>query len=82
MHANFNKHNKLCPCISDKLHHFWQEIRRIKVIKCPPPNYSPQGDMHSNPSCNLKNNSNTNANLTMKWFTLRLGRTLCNIYQN
>ena len=34
MHATLNKHHKESPPLSRKLHHhFWQEIRKIKVIK-------------------------------------------------
>ena len=52
---------------------FWQEIRRIKVIKCPP-NSSLQGDINSNPNPNLKDKLNTNANpkVTTRWLTLIL----------
>ena len=52
-------------------------------MKCPP-NSSPQGDIYSNPSLNLKDNLSTNANpeLTTRWVTLRPSRVLVDVYQN
>ena len=65
MHAALNKCHKVSPRLSRKLHHhFWQEIRRIKVIKCPPDS-SPQGDRNSNLNPNLKDNLKTKL-LTLK----------------
>ena len=78
MLGGLNKGHKVSPRLSRKLHHhFWQEIRRIKVIKCPS-NSSPQGDINSSPNPNLKGNPNTNAQpeVTTRWFTLRLSGTL------
>ena len=52
--AIFNKDNKVSCRLSHKLHHhFWREIHRIKVIKCPP-NYIPWRDINSNFNPNLK----------------------------
>ena len=60
MHRDLYKHHKVSPHPFHQLHHhFWQEIWRIKVIKCPS-NSSPQGDINSD--ANLKHNHNTNAN--------------------
>ena len=69
-------------CLSRKLyHHFWQEIRHIKVIKCPP-NSSPQREISSYPKTNLKDKLNTNANfkVTMRWFRFGLRGRLRDIY--
>ena len=79
-HANFNNCDKVFLCPSHKLClDFWQEIRRIKVIKCPP-NSSLQGDINGNPNPNLKDKLNTNSNpkVTTRWLTLilDLGDTL------
>ena len=36
LHADLNKHHKVSPRLSRKLHyHFYQEMRKIKAIKCP-----------------------------------------------
>lgn len=44
MHAYFNKNHKVSPRLSRTLHgHFWQEIRRVKIRKCPLDS-SAQGD--------------------------------------
>ena len=78
MPGTFNKRNEVSPRLSRKIHHHcWQKIRRIKVIECAL-NCSPQGDVNSNPTPNLKDNPNTNANpkVTTWWFTLRLSETL------
>ena len=79
MHATLNKHHKESPPRSRKPHHlFCQEIRKIKVIKCPP-NSFPQGHINSNPK--LKDNPYTKANpkVTMRWFMLRHFTTLIKI---
>ena len=75
MHAYFDECHKMSPSLSLKLHHyFWQELRTIKVIKCPSSS-SPQRDIrfNSNPS---------KPKVTLKWFTLTHSGTLCSIYQN
>lgn len=54
MHAISNKLHKVShhpPCKLD--HHFWQEIRPIKVMKCPP-DYDPRRDINSDPNATLK----------------------------
>ena len=69
MHAGLNKSHKVSPRLSRKLHyHFWQKIRKIKVIK----------ETYSHPNPNLKANLNRNANPKVKtrWFTLRLSLKL------
>ena len=49
MNAGLNKCHKASPRLSHKLHHhFWREIRRIKVIKCPP-NSSPHPNLKDIP---------------------------------
>ena len=54
IHSDFYKRHKVSPLLSCKRHHhFWWEIRRIKVIKCPP-NSSPQGDINNDPNPTLK----------------------------
>lgn len=61
MNADLNKRDKVSPRPSRKLHHhFWQEIRRTKVIKCPSDS-SPKGYINSNTNNNLKHSPNTNA---------------------
>jgi len=53
MYADFN--NKVSPYPSYQLHHhFWQGMRTIKVVKCPP-NFSPQ--RNRNPKLNPNTNS-------------------------
>ena len=62
MHSDFNMRDQVSRRLSRILHHhFWQEVRSVKVIKCPP-NSSPQGDINSNPNPNLQDKPNTNAN--------------------
>ena len=62
MSANFNKRHKVSRRLSRKLHHhFWQEVRTIKVIRYPL-HSSPQEDINSNLNPNRKDNQNTNAN--------------------
>ena len=78
MHTHLNKRHIVSPRLSRRLHHhFWQEIRRITVIECPPKS-SPQGDINSNCNPNPKDNPNTKANpkVIARWFTLRLSGTL------
>ena len=84
MHASLNKCQKASHRLSRKLHHyFWQEIRNIKIMKCPP-NSSPQGDRNSNLNPNLKGNPKKTANLkvTTRCFTFRLSGTLRYTYPN
>ena len=66
MHADLDKCHKVSLRLSRKLHHhFWQEIRNIKVMKCPP--YSSNQEDRTN---NL--NSNLKVNLKTKLLTLKL----------
>ena len=84
IHDDLNKRHKVSAHLSHKLHHhFWREIRTIKVIKCPL-NSSPPGDINSNRNPSLNNNPNTDANPkgTTRWFTFRLGGTLRDVYKN
>ena len=72
MHGNFNKRHKLSRHPSCKLnHHFWQDIRTIKVIKCPS-NYNPWRDINSNPNPSLTDNPNTTLTLKLQRGGLRL----------
>lgn len=61
-------------------HHFWQEMRKLKVIKCP----VTQRHKNRNPNPNLKDNPNTNANPKVKNrdFTLWLDQTLRHVDEN
>ena len=77
MHADFSK-RPFAFLVS-----LTKKYRQVRVIECPP-NFSPQKDINSNPSPNLKDDPNTNINpkVTNRWFTLRLSRTLHGVYQN
>ena len=73
--AIFNERQKVsCGPSCKLLHHCWREIRRIKVIKCPP-DYIPWRDLSSNPTNNL--NTNADLKVTNSWFMLRLSGTRC-----
>ena len=62
MHAALNKHDKVSLCFSRTLHYlFCQEIRTIKVIRCPR-HSSPQEDVNSNPNPHLNDKPSTDAN--------------------
>ena len=47
MDTDLNKPHKVSRCPPQKLHHhFWRQLRKIKVMKCPP-NYTPHEDKNS-----------------------------------
>ena len=71
-HADFSKSHRVFLFLFRKLHHhFWQEIRKIRVIKCPP-NSFPKGDIESHPNLNLKDDPNTNTHPKIKTRQFRL----------